>query len=130
MERMTTTESERTGLRTDSLTSVVWVGIAAAVVSGLIHLFLGVRQVPSGLGISFVLAGLGFLGAVALVLVGYRRSTVYLVGVPFVLVQIVLWYYVNFAGESASFPGDVGTLGAVDKIAQVVLLVVLVRLLQ
>jgi len=127
---MTTTESERTGLRTDSLTSVVWVGIAAAVVSGLIHLFLGVRQVPSGLGISFVLAGLGFLGAVALVLVGYRRSTVYLVGVPFVLVQIVLWYYVNFVGESASFPGDVGTLGAVDKIAQVVLLVVLVRLLQ
>jgi succinate dehydrogenase/fumarate reductase cytochrome b subunit len=130
MERMTTTESERTGLRTDSLTSVVWVGIAVAVVSGLIHLFLGVRQVPSGLGISFVLAGLGFLGAVALVLVGYRRSTVYLVGVPFVLVQIVLWYYVNFVGESASFPGDVGTLGAVDKIAQVVLLVVLVRLLQ
>lgn len=127
---MTTTESERTVLRTDSLTSVVWVGIAVAVVSGLIHLFLGVRQLPSGLGISFVLAGLGFLGAVALVLVGYRRSTVYLVGVPFVLVQIVFWYYVNFVGESASFPGDVGTLGAVDKIAQVVLLVVLVRLLQ
>jgi succinate dehydrogenase/fumarate reductase cytochrome b subunit len=127
---MATTESEQTGIRTGSLPSVAWVGIAAAVVTGLVHLYLGVRQVPSQLGISFVLAGLGFIGAVALVLVGYRRSTVYLVGVPFVLIQIVLWYYINFVGESASFPGGVGTLGAVDKIAQVVLLVVLVRLLQ
>ena len=127
---MMATESGRTELHTESLTGVTWIGIAAAAVTALVHLFLGVRLVPSGLGISFVLAGLGFLGAIALVLVGYRRSMVYLVGIPYTLLQIVLWYYINFAGGSNSFPGDVGTLGAVDKIAQVVLLVVLVRLLQ
>lgn len=127
---MTPTESGWTELHTESLTSVVWVGIAAAAVTALVHLFLGVRMVPSGLGISFILAGLGFLGAIALVLVGYRRSTVYLVGIPYTLLQIVLWYSINFAGGSKSFPGDVGTLGTVDKIAQVVLLVVLVQLLR
>jgi succinate dehydrogenase/fumarate reductase cytochrome b subunit len=127
---MTATESGRTGLQTESLTGVVWVGIAAAAVTALVHLYLGVRLVPSGLGISFVLAGLGFLGAIALVLAGYRRSTVYLVGIPYTLLQIVLWYFINFGDGSKSFPGDVGTLGAVDKIAQVVLLVVLVQLLR
>ena len=126
---MTATKSGQTELQTESLASIVWVGIAAAAVTALVHLFLGVRLVPSGLGISFVLAGLGFLGAIALVLVGYRRSTIYLVGIPYTLLQIVLWYYINFAGGSKSFPGDVGTLGAVDKIAQLVLLIVLVRLL-
>jgi len=82
------------------------------------------------MGISFVLAGLGFLGAIALVMLNYRRRTVYAVGIPFTLLQIVLWYYVNFVSFGKSFPADIGTLGAVDKVAQVVLLAVLVVLLR
>lgn len=114
----------------ESLRAIHWVGILAALTTGGVHLFLGLRTFPSGLGVSFVLAGLGFLGGIVLVLVGYRRRTVYAVGIPFTLVQILLWYLLNFADGSKSFPGDVGALGAVDKCAQVVLVVVLAALLR
>jgi len=127
---MATADSRRSELGTDTLGGLHWVGILAALVSAAIHLLLGVRMLPSGMGISFTLAGLGFLGAIALVLLDYRRRTVYAVGIPFTLVQVVLWYYVNFAAGPKSFPADVGALGAVDKVAQLVLLAVLVALLR
>jgi hypothetical protein len=120
------------GVQVDSFTGLHWVGVLAAVVSGVVHLFLGVAffgQGP-GLAVAFLLAGLGFLGAVVLVVLGIRRRAVYAVGIPFTAVQIVLWYYVNFVSLGQSFPGDVGLLGAVDKLAQVVLIAVLVVLLQ
>lgn len=127
---MATAESQGLSLRTASLGGLEWIGIVAALVSALVHIRIGVGFAPAPLGISFILAGLGFLGAIALVLVGYRRRAVYAVGIPFTLVQIVAWYYINFAAGPKSFPGDVGTLGAVDKIAQVVLIGVLVVLLR
>jgi hypothetical protein len=127
---MATADSQGLGLDVASLTGLHWAGIAAAVVSAAVHLLLGVRMLPSAMGISFVLAGLGFLGGVALVLVDYRRRAVYAVGIPFTLVQILLWYYVNFVSLGKSFPADIGTLGAVDKVAQVVLLSALVALLR
>ena len=127
---MGTTEADGLSLDVASLDGLHWVGIVAALVSAAVHLLLGVRMLPSGMGLSFVLAGLGFLGAIALLLVDYRRRTVYAVGIPFTLVQIVLWYYVNFVSLGKSFPGDIGTLGAVDKAAQLVLLAVLVVLLR
>jgi hypothetical protein len=117
-------------LRTESLTTIHWVAIVLAAVTGVTHLFLGVSFFPFPLGISFLLAGLGFFGAAALVLVNYRRRVLYAVGVPYTAVQIVLWYVLNFANGAKAFPGDVGTLGAVDKIAQVGLIVVLVVLLR
>lgn len=127
---MATTETRQPALDVGSLNGLHWVGIAAALVTAAVHLFLGVRMLPSPMGISFVLAGLGFVGAVALVLLDYRRRAVYAVGIPFTLVQIVLWYVVNFTGSEKSFPADVGTLGAVDKVAQVVLIAVLIALLR
>jgi hypothetical protein len=127
---MGTAERQQTGFSIDTLSGLHWVGILAALVSAGVHLLLGVRMLPSGLGISFVLAGLGFLGAIALVLLNYRRRLVYAVGIPYTLVQIVLWYAFNFASGDKAFPGDIGTLGAVDKVAQVVLIAVLVVLLR
>jgi len=127
---MATADSRGLELDVTSLTGLHWLGIVAAVVSAAVHLLLGVRMLPSAMGISFVLAGLGFLGGIALVLVDYRRRAVYAVGIPFTLVQVLLWYYVNFVSLGKSFPADVGTLGAVDKLAQVVLLAVLVALLR
>jgi uncharacterized membrane protein YagU involved in acid resistance len=127
---MSTNETHALSPDVASLGSLHWVGIVAALVSAAVHLLLGVRMLPSGMGISFVLAGLGFLGAIGLVVLDYRRRTVYAVGVPFTLVQIALWYYVNFVVLGKSFPADIGTLGAVDKLAQVVLLAVLVALLR
>jgi succinate dehydrogenase/fumarate reductase cytochrome b subunit len=119
-----------TRLSLDSLDGWHWVGILAALVSAVVHLLLGIRMLPSVMGISFVLSGLGFLGAIGLVLIAYRRRTVYAVGIPFVLVQILLWFVINFVNGSKAFPADIGTLGAVDKTAQVTLLAVLVVLLR
>ena len=113
-----------------SLNALHWVGIVAALVTAAVHIRLGVGGLPLPLRVSFLLAGFGFIGAVVLVLLDYRRRTVYAVGIPFTLVQIVLWYALNFAGGTKSFPADVGTLGAVDKVAQVVLIAVLVVLLR
>jgi len=126
---MATTEQQGLSLQVGSLGVLHWVGIAGAAVSAAIHLLLGVRFLPSGLGISFVLAGLGFVGAIALVLVDVRRRAVYALGIPFTFGQIVLWYIINFTGGGKSFPGDIGTLGAIDKTAQVVLVAALVVLL-
>lgn len=127
---MATANAQQSLLRTDSLGALHWVGIVAALVSAAVHLLLGVRMFPTGLGISFILAGFGFIGAVVLVLIDYRRRAVYAVGIPYTLVQIVLWYYVIFATGPRSFPADMGTLGAIDKAAQVVLIAVLVVLLR
>ncbi|EMA04579.1 hypothetical protein SAMN05443574_11681 [Haloarcula vallismortis] len=130
MKNMAATETQGRSLDVASLDSRHWLGVVAALVSAAVHLLLGVRLAPSGLGISFILAGLGFLGGIALVVIGIRRRLVCAVGVPFTLSQILLWYYVNFAAGPKSFPADVGTLGAVDKAAQLILLAVLVALLR
>lgn len=108
----------------DSLTPLHWLGIAMALVSALVHLVLGVEFFPHYMGVLFLLATGGFVGAVVLVLVGYRRTLVYLVGVPFTLVQIVGWYVVNQ-------PASLSALGAadvIDKVAQLVLIAVLIVL--
>jgi hypothetical protein len=127
---MATTETRQSAIDIGSLSGLHWVGIVAALVTALVHIRLGVGGLPLPLRISFLLAGFGFLGAIVLVLLDYRRRTVYAVGIPFTLVQIVLWYVLNFTGGGKSFPADVGTLGAVDKVAQVVLIAVLIVLLR
>lgn len=112
-----------TRFETTSLTAVHWVAIGLAALSGLIHLLLAVIVPATMLRVSFLLAGIGFLGAILLVLVNYRRRLLYLVGIPFVGVQIVLWYLVvepTFATLHA--------LDAVDKLAQTLLIVLLTYL--
>lgn len=127
---MPTNMNEGVTLRTESLGGLHWIGIIAALLSAGVHLLLGIRMFPSGMGISFILAGLGFLGAIVLVLIAYHRRAVYAVGIPFVLIQIVLWFVINFVNGPKTFPADIGTLGAIDKIAQLVLLGVLIELLR
>mgnify|MGYP006273881269 CR=1 FL=1 len=112
-----------------SLTTLHWIGVVAASISGTIHLVLGVADITSPIGLSFVAAGLGFYGAIALFLLGVARRLVSVVGIPFVLAQIALWYLFNFVGTGRSFPADAGPLGLIDKTVQVLLLVVLVLLL-
>lgn len=126
---MATTRSKGVSLEISSLRSLHWVGVVAAVVTAVVHLALGVTMVPSTLGVSFVLAGLGYLGGVTLLLLNYRRRAVYAVGVPFTLVQILLWYYINFATTTRVFPTHISATGVVDKGAELVLVAVLVALL-
>ena len=124
----TTTESGR--IDPETLTPLHYAGILLAVVSGLIHLRLGVGFAPSPLGLSFLFAGVVFLAASAAIVANYRRPLLYQLGIPFTAGQIVLWYYLNFVAGTKAFPADVGTLGAIDKVAQVLFLVVLALLVR
>lgn len=110
----------------DSLTPLHWIAIGMAIVSALVHLVLGVEFFPHYMGVLFLLATGGFVGAVVLVLVDYRRTLLYIVGIPYTLVQIIAWYQVNQPGSLA----DLGSADIVDKVAQVVLIVALVILYQ
>ncbi|WP_233203952.1 DUF7475 family protein [Halegenticoccus soli] len=106
---------------TRSLTRLHYVGVVLAAVSGLIHLFLGVANLPSPLAIGFVLAGLGFFGGVALLVAGYDRRLLYVAGIPFVGVQIFGYFALNW-------PDVVSAVGLFDKAVQLALLAVLVAL--
>ncbi|ELY72119.1 DUF7475 family protein [Natronobacterium gregoryi] len=108
-------------LELDSLTGIHWLAILAAIVSGLVHLVLGVGFLPHWMGALFLLAAVGFAAGIGLVLIDYRRRLVYLVGIPFVGGQVVLWYALN----QPSSIGDLGVAEVVDKLAQAVLIVAL-----
>lgn len=127
---MSSADTAGVELDIESLTVVHWVGIVAALVSAAIHVNLGIGNLSLPLRVSFLLAGLGFLGAIGLVLLGYRRRTVYALGIPYTLAQIVAWYVLNFGVGPKSFPAEVGPQGAVDKVAQVALICVLIILLR
>ena len=114
-------------LQTDSMTPVHWVGVALALVSGVVHLVIGVGALPSSFGIAFILAFLGFVGAVTLILLDVRRQLVYLVGIPYVGVQIAAWYQIQVASRGLF---NLGALDYIDKIAQVLLLVILLYLIR
>lgn len=111
-------------LELDSLTTLHWIGIHLALVSAVVHLIYGIGFFPSRAGILFLLAAGGFLGGIVLLLVGYRRRLLYVVGVPFTAVQVVGWYMAN----RPAGPGDISAAGAIDKIVQLALIVVLITL--
>jgi len=115
---------------TASLTRLHWLGIVLAVVTGAVHLAFGVLFLDSAAGIlspanaqplSFVLAGIAFFVAVLLLLLDFRRRLLYLVGIPFTGIQIVLYFALNW--PDVLNPGGVG-----DKVVQVALITVLVVL--
>jgi hypothetical protein len=113
---------------TASLTRLHWLGIALALVTGVIHLVLGVRFLDPAGGlatnaqpVSFVLAGIAFGLACLLVALDYRRRLLYLVGVPFTGIQVVLYFVLNW-------PNVLSPGGVVDKVVQVALIGVLVVL--
>ena len=111
-------------LRSETLTPLHWAGIALALVTAAVHLVLGVGFLPHWMGAAFLAATAGFLAGVWLVVTDRRRRLVYLLGIPFTVAQIVLWYALNR-------PEGLDALGAaevVDKVAQAALIVVLVLL--
>jgi hypothetical protein len=111
---MATRSASTLSLRIDSLTPLHWIGVVLALVTGVIHLVLGVAFVTEPLGWAFLVAGVGYLGGVAAVLVDYRRRLMYLLGIPFTAGQIVAWYVVNAP--------DFSPLGVGDKLVQVALI--------
>ncbi|WP_440765401.1 DUF7475 family protein [Natronorubrum sp. DTA7] len=108
----------------ESVSTLHWVAIALALVTAVIHLILGIGFLPHWMGIAFLIATAGFGLGIALVFLDYRRRLVYLLGIPFTAGQVLLWYAVN---QPAGL-GDLTAAGVVDKVAQVLLIVVLVVL--
>ena len=98
-------------------------------ITGVRGVRVGVGFAAGGVGISLRWGGGGLRAAGAWSGADCGRRLRYGVGSPFTAGQIVLWYGLNFVAGPKSFPADVGTLGAVDKIAQVSLIVVLAVLL-
>lgn len=103
-------------LEIGSLGAARWAAIGLAFVTGIIHVYAGVTEgrVP------VLLAGVGFLAAIGLFLVDYRRRQLYLVGILYTLVQLPLWYVAK--------AGEYTPIGYVDKTVQVVLILVLAGL--
>lgn len=110
------TQSSGGTFETASLTGVHWLAVVLVVITGVLHVYAGVVDGRAPL----VLAGVGFLVATVLFLADYRRRLLYLVGIVYTFVQIPIWYVVK--------AGEYTTIGYVDKVAQVILVVVLVYL--
>lgn len=107
-----------------SVTPLHWLAITMALVSAAVHLVLGLGFLPHPMGVAFALAAGGYIGAIVLFLFDYRRRLLYLAGIPYTGVQIVLWYVLNQPAGLAEIPPS----HAVDKIAQGLLVVALVVL--
>ena len=108
----------------ESLSALHWLGIGLALVTAAVHFVLGIGFLPHWMGGAFLLASAGFLLGIVLVVIGRRRRLVYLLGIPFTAGQIVLWYALNRPASAA----DLTIAGVIDKVAQILLLVVLVVL--
>ena len=109
--------TERAGrFETASLTGLHWLAIVLAFLTGVIHVFVGVV----GGRLPLTLAGLGFFGAIVLFLADVRRQLLYVVGIVYTGIQVVLWLVVQ--------AGEYTTIGYVDKAIQVVLIAILAYL--
>lgn len=103
-------------LTTRGLTGTHYAALVLASVTGVVHIYLYVVQ---GF-LPFLLAGLGFFGAIGLLLVmpGYR-SWLYLAGIPYTLIQMGGWVVAGMPDLA---------LGVADKVVQVALIALLVVL--
>lgn len=101
---------------TATVTSLGWLALGLVLVTGVLHLYVGVVEGR----IPLLLAGVGFLAAMVVYLADYRRSLLVLLAIPYTAIQIPLWYVAN--------AGEFTMLGYVDKAVQVVLVVILVAM--
>ncbi|MDR9411625.1 MAG: hypothetical protein RI544_03890 [Haloquadratum sp.] len=104
-----------------------FVGFITAFVSGVVHLVLGVQAFPSGFGIAFLFAAVMFFVGIAAVMYDIYPRRMYQLGIPFTAGQIVLWYVGNQPTLSSLLQSPAAI---VDKLAQVILIIVLIQLLR
>lgn len=95
-----------------------------ASISGTIHLYLGYITGLSLLGASYLLAGIIFFTGIFSIAANFKRKTAYLLGIPFLLSQIIIWYYVNRIPLSFLIAGE-PFLDSLDKLVQILLIIFL-----
>lgn len=112
-----------TAIETDAVTPLHWIVVGLAALTGVIHLALGIMFFPGVQPVAFLLAGLGFFGGIFLFLRDYRRQQLYLGGVLFTALQIILYLWLNQRVQPTISP-----IEAIDKTAQVLLIALLIVL--
>ncbi|QZA88536.1 hypothetical protein K0C01_12265 [Salinarchaeum sp. IM2453] len=113
----------------DSMQGLHWIGVGLALISGAIHLILGIQFLPHWMGFSFLVAAIGFVVGSWLVIADVKRRFVYLLGIPFTLGQIIAWVALTRPELIQDFDFTVlGPIEVIDKVAQVLLIVVLLVL--
>lgn len=111
--------SERStwALKPETVSDLGWVVVGLVFLTGVFHVYAGLVEGR----IPVTLAGVGFLGAIVLYLMDYRRRLLYAVGILYTAVQFPLWYVAKV--------GEFTTLGLVDKTVQIVIIALLAYLL-
>ena len=104
-------------LKPETVPTLGWVLVGLVLLTGLFHLYAGLVEGR----IPVTLAGVGFLGAIVLYLMDYRRRLLYAAGILYTAIQFPLWYVAKV--------GEFTTIGFVDKAVQVVIIVLLAYLL-
>jgi hypothetical protein len=127
VEVMSTQSSTASGSILSAPTHPVgYLAILAALVTGILHLFLGpqVMGFSQLLGTLFILNGLGFLGGIGLYLSRYWRRELYLLTVAYALVTIIaLFAFQGFSVEAFYRQGSLNPMAVVSKAAELVLAV-------
>ena len=110
--------------RSTALVSLDYVGILLAAITGVIHIYEGIADLSEGfIGVLFILAGLGFFGAIVLLWLGFDRETLYSVGIAYTGIQFAAYFGLRW-------PNVYDPLGLADKLVQLLLIVVLFLLWQ
>lgn len=103
-------------------TPVGYLAILLALVTGVIHLFLGpqVMGFSRTLGVLFIFNGLGFVGGVVVYLTRYWRQELYLVAALYGLATVLAFFVFQGFGVDAFYrQGSLNVMAVVSKTVEV-----------
>lgn len=100
------------------------VAVLLALITAVLHFYIGVWIVGGTNGLVLVLIGLVYLGGSILILVDYKRKLFLKIALVWVILVIVLWA----ASAAVNAVGTNNIFAYVDKADEIVLLAVLVRI--
>jgi hypothetical protein len=95
--------------------------VVLAVVSAILHFYIGIVIYGIPLGVPLILIGLVYLGGTGMILANYRKSLWLKVAPGWVILVIVLWAL----SAAVNAPNTRDVLAFLDKAVEVVLLGVL-----
>ena len=114
-----TTETDSRVQQRPTLTTLDYIGIVLVILTGAIHLYEGIEDIDEGIiGLLFLLAGLGYFGALALLYLGVNQPLLYGVGIIYTGIQFVAYFALRW-------PDIYEPLGLFDKAVQALLILVL-----
>lgn len=119
----TAATSSSTGVQLPD-TTLGYVAILAAVVTGVLHLLAVSKaiQFSQTLAILFALNGLGFLGGIGIYLTRYWRRSLFLVAAAYAIITILaLFAFRGWTVEAFYMGGSLNPVAVISKAAEAVL---------